>query len=222
MKGFLNAEHCLAIAGAFIAIVGVCATLVSAANSKSDALVKRYRDVTKEFRDEPGGTLRKIQLEEQIALFVERVKAIYRAQQFLFWAIGFFTLSIVLFVFIGLYLTYRPNPEEAFYSITEKLLFVIAGSVACGTLLMVATICCYFRELKDAKRTFEIETRDCRRGGIRLRLRRSREGYNVFCSDSSICWVRGETEEEALGNIQDIVVAYLEPGGVLREKARAF
>lgn len=210
MMDFINAQHCLAIAGAFIAIVAVCATLVGASNSKSDALVERYRGVTKEFREEPKDSRRKIQLEAQIALFAERVQAIYRSQQCLFWAIICFILSIALFVYIGLHLAYIVKPNATFDSISQKLLLVIGGLVTGGTVLMLIAVRFYFRELKDAKRTFEIETQDCRKGKTRLRLLRAREGYGVSCSDQSICWVQGETKEEAMRNIREIALAYLD------------
>jgi predicted RNase H-like HicB family nuclease len=40
-------------------------------------------------------------------------------------------------------------------------------------------------------------------------LRESVEGYSVSCPDLPGCWSQGETEEEAIENIQDAIQEYL-------------
>jgi predicted RNase H-like HicB family nuclease len=40
-------------------------------------------------------------------------------------------------------------------------------------------------------------------------LRKSEEGYSVSCPGLPGCWSQGETEEEALDNIQDAIREYL-------------
>ncbi len=40
-------------------------------------------------------------------------------------------------------------------------------------------------------------------------LQRSEEGYSVSCPGLPGCWSQGETEEEALANIQDAIQEYL-------------
>lgn len=43
----------------------------------------------------------------------------------------------------------------------------------------------------------------------KVRLRKSEEGYSVSCPGLPGCWSQGETEEEALENIQDAIREYL-------------
>ena len=40
-------------------------------------------------------------------------------------------------------------------------------------------------------------------------LQRSEEGFSVSCPALPGCWSQGDTEEEALGNIQDAIQEYL-------------
>lgn len=40
-------------------------------------------------------------------------------------------------------------------------------------------------------------------------LHKSEEGYSVSCPGLPGCWSQGETEQEALANIQDAISAYL-------------
>jgi predicted RNase H-like HicB family nuclease len=40
-------------------------------------------------------------------------------------------------------------------------------------------------------------------------LKRTDEGYSVFCPGLPGCWSQGNTEEEAMENIQDAVQEYL-------------
>jgi predicted RNase H-like HicB family nuclease len=40
-------------------------------------------------------------------------------------------------------------------------------------------------------------------------LEKSEEGYSVSCPGLPGCWSQGETEEEALENIQDAIQEYL-------------
>jgi predicted RNase H-like HicB family nuclease len=43
----------------------------------------------------------------------------------------------------------------------------------------------------------------------KVRLQKSEEGYSVSCPGLPGCWSQGETEEEALKNIQDAIREYL-------------
>jgi predicted RNase H-like HicB family nuclease len=40
-------------------------------------------------------------------------------------------------------------------------------------------------------------------------LKQTDEGYSVFCPGLPGCWSQGDTEEEAMENIQDAVQEYL-------------
>lgn len=40
-------------------------------------------------------------------------------------------------------------------------------------------------------------------------LQKSEEGYSVSCPGLPGCWSQGDTEEEALANIQDAIQEYL-------------
>ena len=43
----------------------------------------------------------------------------------------------------------------------------------------------------------------------KVRLQKSEEGYSVSCPGLPGCWSQGETEQEALENIQDAIKEYL-------------
>ena len=44
----------------------------------------------------------------------------------------------------------------------------------------------------------------------KVNIKKSDEGYSVWCPGLPGCWSQGETEEEALENIKDAIQAYLE------------
>ena len=43
----------------------------------------------------------------------------------------------------------------------------------------------------------------------KIRLEKTEEGYSVSCPGLPGCWSQGETEEEAIENIQDAIKEYL-------------
>lgn len=43
----------------------------------------------------------------------------------------------------------------------------------------------------------------------KVRLKKTEEGYAVWCPGLPGCWSQGETEEEALENIKDAIQTYL-------------
>jgi len=43
----------------------------------------------------------------------------------------------------------------------------------------------------------------------KIALRQSEEGYSVSCPGLPGCWSQGETEEEAIANIQEAIREYL-------------
>jgi predicted RNase H-like HicB family nuclease len=45
---------------------------------------------------------------------------------------------------------------------------------------------------------------------FRVMLKKTDEGYAVWCPSLPGCWSQGETEEEALQNIRDATQEYLE------------
>ena len=49
----------------------------------------------------------------------------------------------------------------------------------------------------------------------KVRLQKSEEGYSVSCPGLPGCWSQGETEEEALENIQEAIKDYLAAVGEL-------
>lgn len=44
----------------------------------------------------------------------------------------------------------------------------------------------------------------------KVNLKKTEEGYAVWCPSLPGCWSQGETEAEALDNIKDAIQAYLE------------
>jgi predicted RNase H-like HicB family nuclease len=43
----------------------------------------------------------------------------------------------------------------------------------------------------------------------RIVLKRTEEGYSVWCPGLPGCWSQGETEEEAIANIREAIEEYL-------------
>ena len=44
----------------------------------------------------------------------------------------------------------------------------------------------------------------------KVKLKKSEEGYAIWCPTLPGCWSQGETQDEALENIKDAIQAYLE------------
>ena len=44
----------------------------------------------------------------------------------------------------------------------------------------------------------------------KVRLKKSEEGYAIWCPGLPGCWSQGQTEAEALDNIKDAIATYLE------------
>lgn len=44
----------------------------------------------------------------------------------------------------------------------------------------------------------------------KVKLNKTDEGYAVWCPNLPGCWSQGQTEEEALENIKDAILAYLD------------
>ena len=53
----------------------------------------------------------------------------------------------------------------------------------------------------------------------KVALRRTDEGYSVSCPGLPGCWSQGETEQEALANIQDAIREYLATAAELNPDA---
>lgn len=44
----------------------------------------------------------------------------------------------------------------------------------------------------------------------KVNLKKTEEGYAIWCPSLPGCWSQGETEDEALENIKDAIQSYLE------------
>jgi predicted RNase H-like HicB family nuclease len=44
----------------------------------------------------------------------------------------------------------------------------------------------------------------------KVNIKKTEEGYSVWCPGLPGCWSQGDTEEEALGNIKDAITSYLD------------
>lgn len=168
MEHLLNAQHCLTIAAAFIAIVAACASLISVANGKSDAIANRYRELTKEYRDGAAKEHRARcdddrldQLREQIGLYKVRVRKVVGAQCLLLRTIGIFVLSITIFLVLALVIVILNLTDAQIYSYAQILLGLIGLCVLVGALFMFMAIIRLYSEVRAASETFDIETRDC-------------------------------------------------------------
>jgi hypothetical protein len=175
---FLNTEHCLVIAGAFIAIIGACATLLNISNGKADGLANRYRALTEEFRAEikrehwpASEDSRLTQLHKQIHLFKKRVDMVACAQGSLFVTIFLFIISIAAFIYIGMKIIYLKVPEgivyeDMVYQVAQLPMTVIEICVLFGVVTMSAAIVFLFIELVKAVQTFRVEAKDCLESGV--------------------------------------------------------
>jgi predicted RNase H-like HicB family nuclease len=54
---------------------------------------------------------------------------------------------------------------------------------------------------------------------FKVALQRSEEGYSISVPGLPGCWSQGETEEEALANIQDAIREYLDAAADMLEDA---
>jgi hypothetical protein len=164
----LNAQHCLTIAAAFIALVAACASLISVANGKSDTIANRYRELTKEYRylkatrDRAGhddGRLE--QLQAQIELYKMRVRNVVAAQCFLFRTTGIFVFSIAVFLVLALLIVILDLPDKDVSRYAQVPLVIIGLCVLAGASFMFLAIYRLYLEVKEASETFRIETDDC-------------------------------------------------------------
>lgn len=44
----------------------------------------------------------------------------------------------------------------------------------------------------------------------KVNIKKTEEGYSVWCPGLPGCWSQGDTEEEALGNIKEAITSYLD------------
>lgn len=44
----------------------------------------------------------------------------------------------------------------------------------------------------------------------KVNIKKTEEGYSVWCPGLPGCWSQGDTEEEALENIKDAIASYLD------------
>jgi Flp pilus assembly protein TadB len=160
----LTAQHCLAIAATFIAIIAACATLITSTNSKAESLSTRIREAAKEHRERRNNA-RCIQLQEEIILFQERFRRIQRAQRLLFSTIGLFITGLTAFIGLGLYITYFNIIDASrLHEVSRSPIILVGICVGLGAGLMLAAIYLQFLEIGASYATLCIETSDCERG----------------------------------------------------------
>ena len=168
MEHILSAQHCLTIAAAFIAIVGACASLISLANSKSDSIANRYRELTKEYRDvaakeerDKYDDRRLAQLQKQIELYKKRVRKVVGAQCILFGTICIFVFSIAVFVVLALVIVIFNLSDAQTYRYAQIPLGLIGICVLGGAVNLFRAVSRLYAEVGEARETFDIETTDC-------------------------------------------------------------
>jgi hypothetical protein len=164
----LNAQHCLTIAAAFIALVTACAGLINVANGKSDSIANRYRELTKEYRDlaasqaRTGPDDRRLdQLRAQIKLYKKRVRNVVAAQCLLFRTTGILVFSLAIFLVLALLIVLLNLPDKEVSRYAQIPLAIIGLCVLAGASFMFLAIYRLYSEVKEARETFRIETDDC-------------------------------------------------------------
>ena len=162
----LDAQHCLAIAAAFIAIIGACASLIGGANSKAESLTRRIHEAAKEFREGPqsGTPGRCDKLQRQLRYYDERYQKVQRAQRLLFLTIGIFIVCLTVFIGLALYGSYSHTPDVTVYPFARYLVAGIGVGVTAGTLAMLQAIRLHFKEVLQSYETLHIEMSDCQEG----------------------------------------------------------
>jgi hypothetical protein len=162
----LDSQHCLAIAAAFIAVIGACASLIGGANSKAESLTNRIHEAAKEFRQGKvmGNAARRAKLKEQISYFDERFLKVQRAQRLLFLTIGIFIVCLTVFIGLALYGAYSHTPDVTIYPFARYLVAGIGVGVTAGTLAMLQAIRLHFQEVWQSYMTLSIEMSDCHAG----------------------------------------------------------
>lgn len=161
-----DAQHCLAIAAAFIAIIGACASLIGGANSKADSLTKRIHEAAGEFREgaTAGMADRCRKLKEQIDYYDGRYKKVQRAQLLLFVTVGIFVVCLTVFIGLALYASYSGVRNVMVYPLARYLVVGIGVGVAAGALVMLRAIGFHFKEVRDSYESLKIEMSDCKAG----------------------------------------------------------
>ncbi|MDT5270537.1 MAG: hypothetical protein QOH49_2723 [Acidobacteriota bacterium] len=160
----LDASHCLAIAAAFIAIIGACASLIGGSNSKAESLTNRIHEAAKEFRDgaQNGSPDRCNKLQTQLHYYDERYQTVQRAQRLLFLTIGIFIVCLTVFIGLALYGSYSHIPDVTVLPFARYLVAGIGVGVTAGTLTMLQAIRLHFREVRQSYKTLHIEMSDCK------------------------------------------------------------
>jgi hypothetical protein len=161
----LDAQHCLAIAAAFIAIIAACASLITGANNKAESLTRRIYEVTKELRESKllGRRERCASLDLQIDYYDGRFRQVQRAQRLMFLTIGIFVVCLTAFILLALYGSYYRIADVTAYAFARYLVAAIGVGVASGTLAMLQAIRLHFREVGQSYETLCIEMSDCQR-----------------------------------------------------------
>jgi hypothetical protein len=164
----LDAQHCLTIAAAFIAIVAACASLIGVANGKSDSIANRYRELTKEYREGAAKEVRTrdedvrlVQLKRQIELYKVRVGMVVGAQCFLFRTAIIFVSSLAVFILLALAIVILNLSDAQINYYARIPLGLIGVCVSVGAVFMFLAVRCLYWEVKKAEETFNIETSDC-------------------------------------------------------------
>jgi Flp pilus assembly protein TadB len=165
---YLDSQHCLSIAAAFIAVIAACASLISGANSKAESLTKRIHEAADEFRGSREGEddRRRRQIQRQLDYYDERFRKVQTAQGLLFSTISIFIACLAVFISIALYAVYYRIPDVTVYPFAGYLLIGIGGGVAVGTLLMLCAIYLHFREVRLSYKTLSIEMSDCQKADV--------------------------------------------------------
>jgi hypothetical protein len=167
----MDAQHCLAIAAAFIAIIGACASLIGGANSKAESLTNRIHEAAKEFREAKllGNHTRRAKLKDQVHYYDERYLKVQRAQRLLFFTIGIFVICLTVFIGLALYGSYHGlkdvTQDPRVGGFARGLVAGIGVGVIVGSLIMLQAIRLHFQEVWLSYKALDIEMKDCKGGG---------------------------------------------------------
>jgi hypothetical protein len=158
---FLNTQHCLAIAAAFIAIIAACTTLITNANNKAESLATRIREAMKEYREQSPNPPRCEQLQKEIYCFRTRFLRVQRVQSLLYRTIFIFIIPLAIFIGFGLAIIGFEFSEVTLHFIVRILFPIIGICVAFGTVCILIAVCLLYLEVRESNETLDIETEDC-------------------------------------------------------------
>lgn len=145
-----------------VVMVSATAILISGVNGRYIAVSDRVRALTREYRERPDAQRRTV-IEEQVKIFLRRIKLLSWATRLLFLGAGFF-ISVALLISISTW-------NQILAAITLPIFLI-------GLALVATAIVLVFLELQDSNRTILMEAEEVLAGSRESQERSSPESLS--------------------------------------------